>query len=116
MLSFGQLTCKGEVVCPIVLMLSLPIRLSILFSAVIIADEDYQFYLEWLKEYADKADCSIHSYVLMTNHVYLLVSAEKADAIGAFTNTRGHKHHEKRYFLTWVRGFVWPQNQLISGK
>lgn len=87
MLSFGQLTCKGEVVCPVVLVLLFPIRRSILFSAVIIADEDYQFYLEWLKEYADKADCSIHSYVLMTNHVYLLVSAEKADAIGALTIT-----------------------------
>lgn len=96
MLSFGQLTCKGEVVCPIVLMLSLPIRLSILFSAVIIADEDYQFYLEWLKEYADKADCSIHTCVLMTNHVYLLVTAEKTDAVGALTNTRYHKHPEKK--------------------
>jgi len=21
------------------------------------ADEDYKFYLEWLKEYADKAEC-----------------------------------------------------------
>lgn len=99
MLSFGQLTCKGEVVCPVVLVLLFPIRRSILFSAVIIVDEYYQFYLEWLKEYADKADCSIHSYVLIANHVHLLVSAEKADAIGALTNTRGHKHHEKKLFF-----------------
>ena len=33
------------------------------------ADEDYQFYIEWLKEYSQSAGCSIHAYVLMTNHV-----------------------------------------------
>jgi hypothetical protein len=24
-------------------------------------DEDYQFYLEWLKDYADKTECRIHA-------------------------------------------------------
>lgn len=45
------------------------------------ADEDYCLYLEWLKEYAYKSECQIHAYVLMTNHVHLLVSTEKVDAI-----------------------------------
>lgn len=40
------------------------------------ADEDYLSYLEWLKEYADKTGCIIHAFVLMTNHVHLLVSTE----------------------------------------
>ncbi|AVR87896.1 Transposase [Thauera aromatica K172] len=46
------------------------------------ADEDYRFYLDWLKQYADKTGCRIHAYVLMTNHVHLLVSSSLAGAPG----------------------------------
>ena len=37
--------------------------------------EDYHAYLGWLKEGADAHACQIHAYVLMSNHVHLLVSA-----------------------------------------
>jgi len=46
------------------------------------ADEDYQFYIEWLKEYSQSAGCSIHAYVLMTNHVHLLLSPQKIESVG----------------------------------
>ncbi len=36
--------------------------------------EDYQAYLRWLDEGARRYECRIHSYVLMTNHVHLLVT------------------------------------------
>lgn len=36
-------------------------------QACFYTDEDYRFYLEWLNEYADKTECRIHAYVLMTN-------------------------------------------------
>lgn len=42
-------------------------------SACFFADEDYRFYLHHLKEYVKKFGCSIHAYVLMTNHVNLLL-------------------------------------------
>ena len=45
-----------------------------------VADEDYSFYLDWLREYAVQAGCHVHAYVLMTNHVHLLVSAGRAEA------------------------------------
>ncbi|MGB7815960.1 MAG: transposase [Methylotenera sp.] len=61
-------------------------------QACFYADEDYQFYLEWLKEYADKAECNIHACVLMTNHVHLLVSTEKADAVGAMMKALGQRY------------------------
>ena len=48
-----------------------------------VADEDYRFYLDWLGEYASKTGCRVHAYVLMTNHVHLLVSAERGDAPAA---------------------------------
>ncbi|HFQ92166.1 MAG TPA: transposase, partial [Chromatiales bacterium] len=33
--------------------------------------EDYQKYLDSLKQSAQEYDCDIHAYVLMTNHVHL---------------------------------------------
>ena len=56
------------------------------------ADDDYQIYLQWLKEYADKTECNIHAYVLMTNHVHLLVSTEKTEAVGAMMKALGQRY------------------------
>jgi putative transposase len=43
-------------------------------SACFYADEDNQFYLDRLKEQSEKHDCKIHAHVVMTNHVYLLLT------------------------------------------
>lgn len=56
------------------------------------ADEDYRFYLDCLREYADKSSCHVHAYVLMTNHVHLLVSAEQAEASGALMKALGQRY------------------------
>ncbi len=61
-------------------------------TACFYADEDCQFYLEWLAFHADKLECHIHAYVLMTNHVHLLVSTEKAEAIGAMMKALGQRY------------------------
>jgi putative transposase len=37
-------------------------------------NNDYQFYLDKLKAACDKHHCDIHAYVLMTNHVHLLIT------------------------------------------
>ena len=41
--------------------------------------EDYQRYGAWLGEAASQYGCAIHAYVLMTNHVHLLVTPESAE-------------------------------------
>jgi putative transposase len=41
---------------------------------IFLADEDYHFYLEKLKQACIKHECSLHAYVLMTNHVHLLIT------------------------------------------
>lgn len=61
-------------------------------QACFYADDDYQFYLQWLKFHADKLGVEIHAYVLMTNHVHLLVSTEKADAISAMMKALGQRY------------------------
>ena len=56
------------------------------------ADEDYQFYLEWLKEYSQSAGCSIHAYVLMTNHVHLLLTPQKVESAGNLMKQLGQRY------------------------
>ena len=55
-------------------------------------DDDYLFYLDWLKEYAKSTDCSIHAYVLMTNHVHLLLTPEKSDSAGRLMKRLGQSY------------------------
>lgn len=61
-------------------------------QACFFADEDYRFYLEWLTEYAGKTGCIIHAYVLMTNHVHLLVSPGSGDGVGALMKALGQRY------------------------
>ena len=50
-------------------------------QAVYFEDDDYRAYLNWLKEGAHKHGCNIHAYVLMTNHVHLLLTPITRDSI-----------------------------------
>ncbi len=61
-------------------------------TACFYADEDYVRYLDWLKEYANKTDCQIHAYVLMTNHVHLLASTNTTEAIGAMMKALSQRY------------------------
>jgi putative transposase len=72
-----------------------------------VADEDFCFYLEWLAEYAGKTGCRLHAYVLMTNHVHLLVSAERGGAPGELMKALGQRYVQ--YFnRTYQRsGSLW---------
>ncbi|WP_127470958.1 transposase [Thiomicrorhabdus aquaedulcis] len=42
---------------------------------------DYYFYLDKLREALDKYEVALHAYVLMTNHVHLLLSSPTVNAI-----------------------------------
>lgn len=53
------------------------------------ADEDYRFYLERLSDGAKKHNCDIHAYVLMTNHVHLLVTPNHDNSIGKMIQMLG---------------------------
>lgn len=47
-------------------------------GACFFADEDYRYYLD--RQLAEKCGCAVHAYVLMTDHVHLLLIPEKADS------------------------------------
>ena len=56
------------------------------------AEEDYHCYLHWLQKSAGDWHCAIHSYVLMTNHLHLLVTAEKPDGIAKMMQSIGRRY------------------------
>ena len=56
------------------------------------AEEDFQFYLHYLKEFAEKFGCAVHAYVLMTNHVHLLLTPARADSAGLLMKHLGQRY------------------------
>ena len=56
------------------------------------SEDDYLFYLHWLGEYARKFGCAIHAYVLMTNHVHLLLTPERAESAASMMKNLGQRY------------------------
>ncbi len=44
------------------------------------AEEDYRRYLDHLTELSERFGCAVHAYVVMTNHVQLLLTPEDTDS------------------------------------
>jgi REP-associated tyrosine transposase len=56
------------------------------------ADEDYSLYLHHLEELARLFGCAVHAYVLMTNHVHLLVTPKEADSASLLMKHLGQRY------------------------
>ena len=61
-------------------------------SACFYADEDYRKYLAILREQARNHGCAVHAYVLMTNHVHLLATPERADSASLMMKHLGQRY------------------------
>jgi putative transposase len=61
-------------------------------SACFYAPEDYRKYLDTLEEQAAKHGCLVHAYVLMTNHVHLLVTPEREDSAALMMKHLGQRY------------------------
>lgn len=61
-------------------------------QACFFSPDDYRRYLEWLGEHAEITGCRIHAYVLMTNHIHLLLSAEHANAPAAMMKALSQRY------------------------
>jgi putative transposase len=55
-------------------------------------DSDRLHYLHTLRTYSALMGISIHAYVLMTNHVHLLMSLEYVGVVGDFMKAVGQRH------------------------
>ncbi len=55
-------------------------------------EEDYRFYLDLVGELSGKFGCAVHAYVLMTNHVHLLLTPDKADSASLLLKHLGQRY------------------------
>lgn len=55
-------------------------------------ESDYHTYLEWLEAGAIRYQCNIYAYVLMTNHVHLLVTPQQPHGISFMMQRLGQRY------------------------
>lgn len=65
-------------------------RLPCFFS-----EPDYRFYLECLRAGAQRYRCAIHAYVLMTNHVHLLLSVDEPAGLSQLMRYVGSRYVQR---------------------
>lgn len=56
------------------------------------ADDDYRYYLDSLKEAAARYGARVHAYVLMTNHVHLLLTPDFVQAPSLLLQSVGRRY------------------------
>lgn len=56
------------------------------------SDEDYRCYLHWLEVALKETACALHAYVFMTNHVHLLLTPTKAQAVPTLLISLGRRY------------------------
>lgn len=74
---------------------------------VFFGEADYRFYLDCLAEACNRYTCDLHAYVLMTNHVHLLVSPQSEDGLPRAMQSVGRRYAQ---FVNWRRertGSLW---------
>ncbi|MFL6571859.1 MAG: transposase [Burkholderiales bacterium] len=61
-------------------------------SACFVGDGDRRLYLRCLREAARRHTCAVHAYVLMSNHVHLLVTPSSIGAVAATMQDVGRRY------------------------
>ncbi len=79
-------------------------------AAVFFDDLDYLEYLSCLKQAADSFGCEIHAYVLMTNHVHLLLTPERFDSVGRLFQGLG------RHYVRYINAAYQRHGSLWEGR
>ncbi len=76
-------------------------------QACFFADQDRRVYLDGLAELAPLCGCAIHAYVLMTNHVHLLLTPEAAGSAAALMKRLGQRYVQYVNRTTRRSGSLW---------
>jgi putative transposase len=71
------------------------------------AEADYAFYLDQLQAACKKHGCEVHAYVLMTNHVHLLVTAHAADGLSLAIQMLGRYYVQYYNYCYQRTGTLW---------
>ena len=74
---------------------------------IFIADTDYYYYLEILKNACKKHDCDLHAYVLMKNHVHLLLTPRTEESLSKMMQMIGRYYVQHFNFIYKRTGTLW---------
>ena len=74
---------------------------------IFVRESDYVTYLAWLKEAAQRYGLLIHAYVLMTNHVHLLVTPTLSDSLAKTLQSLGRRYVQYFNFTYKRTGTLW---------
>lgn len=74
---------------------------------VFAGDDDRRFYCECLAEATQKHQCDLHAYVLMTNHVHLLVTPYTEAGIGKMMQSVGRRYVQYFNYTYQRTGTLW---------
>ena len=83
-------------------------------EATFFAQHDYQFYLECLHDATQRYEVKVHAYVLMTNHVHILMTPARSESISLTMQSIGRRYVQyinKRYRRT---GTLWEGRHKAS--
>jgi putative transposase len=61
-------------------------------EACFFGEQDYHTYLHWLGRALAEAHCALHAYALMTNHVHLLLTPKRAEAVPRLIISLGRRY------------------------
>ena len=61
-------------------------------EACFFTNEDFLAYREWLADALKKSGCKLHAYVLMTNHVHLLLTPPSSQAVSQLVMSLGRRY------------------------
>ena len=67
-------------------------------QAIFFDDRDYLRYLTFVREAIEETQCRLHAYVLMTNHVHLLVTPSEPSSVPALMKRVGQRHTQ---YVNW---------------
>ena len=76
-------------------------------NPIFYSDEDYRFYLDKLQDACTKHQCAVHAYVLMTNHVHLLITPHTEDGISKTMQMLGRYYVQYFNFTHHRTGTLW---------
>ena len=71
------------------------------------SEADYRFYLECAAAYAPVSGCAVHGYVLMTNHVHLLLTPSSAAGPSRFMKRLGQRYTQYVNRIYQRSGTLW---------
>lgn len=61
-------------------------------QACFFAEDDCHYYLDWLADLAPRCGCRLHAWVLMSNHVHLLLTPDSTDSAGRLMKALGQRY------------------------